>query len=85
MNRVIFEQSAFDDFNGWAATDRKVHARIVELIRDACRSPFTGIGKPEPLKGPLRGYWSRRITDQHRLVYMPTDKGLVIISCRYHY
>jgi toxin YoeB len=85
MKRIVFEQSAFDDFTWWAQNDRKIHKRIVQLIKDTSRSPFIGIGKPEPLKNELSGYWSRRITDEHRLVYKPTDDALIIIACRYHY
>jgi len=59
--------------------------RINELIKDCLRQPFTGIGKPEPLKEELRGLWSRRITDEHRLVYKVTDEYLIISQCRYHY
>ena len=85
MKKVIFEYSAFEDFNDWQRTDPKVHARIVALIKDAVRSPFTGLGKPEPLRNELTGYWSRRITDEHRLVYKPTADAIVVIACRYHY
>lgn len=66
---VAFEQSAFDDFEAWAKTDKKIFAKIVSLIKDTPRTPFSGLGKPEPLKHELSGYWSRRITDEHRLVY----------------
>jgi toxin YoeB len=65
--------------------ERKLLKRINDLIRDAIRSPFSGIGKPEPLKGELSGYWSRRINDEHRLVYGVTAAELLIIACRYHY
>lgn len=85
MKRIVFEQSAFDDFTWWAQNDKKVYKRIVKLVEDATRSPFSGLGKPEPLKNELSGYWSRRITDEHRLVYKPTDDALIIIACRYHY
>ncbi len=69
----------------WATQDRKVHARITEFIRDVDRQPFSGLGKPEPLKHELRGLWSRRITDEHRLVYKVTDAEIVVVSCRFHY
>nr|VFJ45811.1 MAG: toxin YoeB [Candidatus Kentron sp. FW]VFJ46573.1 MAG: toxin YoeB [Candidatus Kentron sp. FW] len=83
--KVAFEQCAFDDFTQWAATDKKIHKRIVSLITDTLRRPYVGIGKPEPLRHELRGYWSRRITDEHRLVYKVEGDMLVIIACRYHY
>lgn len=85
MRRIVFEAGAFEDFNGWAASDSRIHRKIVQLIKDASRNPFTGIGKPEPLRHELAGYWSRRIDDEHRFVYTATDEALIIISCRYHY
>lgn len=83
--RIIFEQTAFEDFNNWAKTDKKVHKRIISLIKDVQREPFSGLGKPEPLKYELSGYWSRRITQSDRLVYKVTSEDLIIISCKYHY
>lgn len=77
--------AAFDDLSRWATEDRKVYARIVKLIKDIDRDPFVGIGKPEPLKHELAGLWSRRITDEHRLVYKVTNEEIVIVSCRFHY
>ncbi len=85
MRRVIFEGNAFQDFVEWATIDKKLYQRIVNLILDMLRHPFTGLGKPEPLRHELRGYWSRRINDEHRLVYKVTDEAIIIISCRYHY
>lgn len=85
MKRVIFESNAFEDFTGWATEDKKVYAKIIELIRDIQRSAFTGLGKPEPLRHEMKGYWSRRITDEHRLVYKVTDDAILIAACRYHY
>lgn len=85
MRRVAFLPEAFTDFAAWATIDRKVYAKIVEIIRDIQRDPFGGIGKPEPLKHDLAGLWSRRITAEHRLVYRVTDQEIVIVSCRYHY
>ena len=85
MKRVAFETGAFDDFVEWARSDKKTHARIVALIRDIQRSAFTGLGKPEPLRHELQGYWSRRITDEHRLVHKVTDDAIIIAACRYHY
>jgi toxin YoeB len=72
-------------FCWWATQDRKIHARITELIKDIDRQPFAGLGKPEPLKYELRGLWSRRITDEHRLVYKVTETEIVVVSCRFHY
>jgi toxin YoeB len=82
---VAFHQSAFEQFNQWALTDKKIFERLVRLIAETANTPFTGIGKPEPLKRELKGYWSRRITDEHRLVYQVTDDQLLIASCKYHY
>ena len=85
MKQVIFESSAFNDFTNWATENKKLYARIVRLIKDIIRSPFTGLGKPEPLRHELKGYWSRRIDIEHRLVYKVTDEAILIISCKYHY
>lgn len=85
MKKIVFEYKAFEDFNEWNVIDKKVYKRIIELIKDINRSPFVGIGKPEPLKYELRGYWSRRINDEHRLVYKCTENEIIIIACRYHY
>ncbi len=84
-SKVLFEFSAFEEFNHWAIADRKIYLKIVKLIEDINRSPFSGLGKPEPLKHELSGYWSRRITDEHRLVYRVKDGEITVISCRYHY
>lgn len=85
MRVVAFNQPAFEQYNDWALTDKRVFERLRRLITETARTPFAGIGKPEPLKGTLKGYWSRRITDEHRLVYKATDEQLVIIACKYHY
>ena len=69
----------------WGTEDQKVFKKILSLIKDIQREPFSGIGKPEPLKYELQGYWSRRITDEHRLVYKVEEDLLIIISCKYHY
>ena len=65
--------------------DKKLFERIRRLIIETTKTPFDGIGKPEPLKNELKGYWSRRLTDEHRLVYKVTDEQIIIVSCRYHY
>ncbi len=85
MRRIVFESGAFDDFIDWSTRDKKMYNKIVHLIRDIHRSPFTGLGKPEPLRHELQGYWSRQISDEHRLVYKVTDEAIIIISCKYHY
>jgi toxin YoeB len=85
MRNIAFEKKAFQEFTEWASSDKKIHAKIIELINDILRNPFLGIGKPEPLKHEFQGYWSRRITHEHRLVYMVTDTEILIISCKLHY
>lgn len=83
--RLAWEQSAWSDYLYWQQIDKQVLKRINELIKDCLRQPFSGIGKPEPLKEEFRGYWSRRITDEHRLVYKVTSDQIIIAQCRYHY
>jgi toxin YoeB len=85
MRNIVFEPQAFQDFNNWAREDKKIYGKIVNLISDILRSPFDGIGKPEPLKYELKGYWSRRITDEHRLVYKVSEDAVIIAGCRFHY
>lgn len=85
MKKVAFEPEAFDQLSQWATEDKKIFKKILELIKDIQREPFSGIGKPEPLKYKLQGYWSRRITDEHRLVYKMQEDLLIILSCKYHY
>jgi toxin YoeB len=83
--RISFEASAFEDFNQWATLDKKTYQKIITLILDINRSPFSGLGKPEALKYEYSGYWSRRINDEHRLVYTVTDTDIIIVACKYHY
>ena len=83
--RLIFSREAWDDYLHWQKTDRRLLNRINLLIREILRSPFEGIGKPEPLKHGLAGYWSRRINDEHRLVYKVDGECVLIAQCRYHY
>ncbi|MGE5090426.1 MAG: Txe/YoeB family addiction module toxin [Candidatus Levyibacteriota bacterium] len=83
--RIEFSDHAWDDYLFWQARDKAVLKRINALIRDIQRSPFDGIGKPEPLKHNLSGFWSRRIDDEHRLVYAIDDDRILIAQCRYHY
>jgi toxin YoeB len=85
VRSVHFDSGAWEDFLCWLASDRKTARRIVRLIAEIQRDPFTGIGKPEPLRGELSGYWSRRIDDQHRLVYRANDEEIKILMARYHY
>ena len=85
MRKITFEKSAFQDFIEWATINKKLYQRIVDLIMDILRQPFSGIGKPEPLKHDLKGYRSRRINDEHRLVYKVNDEAVIILSCKYHY
>ena len=87
--RVHFTDLGWEDYLWWSATDPEIHARINDLIEDIRRTSFKGLGKPEPLKGNLVGFWSRRITREHRLVYAVEGKGenqhVAIAACRYHY
>ncbi|MGI0014132.1 MAG: Txe/YoeB family addiction module toxin [Nitrososphaera sp.] len=82
---LIFSEHAWEDYLYWQRTDRKILNRINQLIKDIRCSPFQGIGKPEPLKHGLSGYWSRRINDEHRIVYKIEDKSLFLAQLRYHY
>ncbi len=83
--KLTFSEHAWGDYLHWQRTDRKLLKRINLLIQDILRSPFEGIGKPEPLKHGLAGYWSRRINDEHRLVYKVEGDAVLVAQCRYHY
>lgn len=83
--KLVFSPQAWDDYLHWQEIDRKLSVRINGLIKECLRTPFHGTGKPEPLRGELKGYWSRRIDQEHRLVYKASDDGLLIIQCRFHY
>jgi len=83
--KLIFSEQAWDDYLYWQKTDKKILERINTLIKEICRSPFYGIGKPEPLKNALSGYWSRRINDEHRIVYKILNDLMCIAQLRYHY
>ncbi len=82
---LTFTDEAWDEYLYWQSIDKRVLKKINTLIKDIKRDSFSGLGKPEPLKHELRGYWSRRITDEHRLVYEIFEKSVIVISCRYHY
>lgn len=81
----IFEDEFRDDLAFWVGADRKVALKILELVEEIMRDPFSGIGKPEPLRNMPSGTWSRRITQEHRLVYVVTDRRVDFVACRYHY
>ena len=83
--KLIFSDNAWDDYIFWQKTDKKVLRRINTLIEDTKRNPFEGIGKLEPLKHALSGYWSRRITDEHRFIYKVFENEIEIAQLRYHY
>jgi toxin YoeB len=83
--KLIFSEHAWDDYLYWQKTDPKVVARINHLIQEIRREPFRGIGKPEPLKHAFGGYWSRRINDEHRIVYKVQGDSVLIAQLRYHY
>ncbi|HTT84024.1 MAG TPA: Txe/YoeB family addiction module toxin [Rhizomicrobium sp.] len=87
--KVLFTAEAWEDYVHWQENDRDIARRVSELIKDMRRSPFRGIGKPEPLRGDLAGWWSRRITGDHRIIYRVSGKSpaqpFEIAACRYHY
>ncbi len=83
--RILFIKESWEDYIYWQQNDKMVLKRINLLIKEIQRDHFRGIGKPEPLKHDMSGYWSRRIDDQHRLVYKIIDSNIIIAQCRYHY
>ena len=83
--KLVFSEHAWEDYLYWQRDDGRVLRRINALIQEIQRSPFHGIGKPEPLRHGLSGYWSRRINDEHRLVYRPAEDAVFIAQLRYHY
>ncbi|MBN1926205.1 MAG: Txe/YoeB family addiction module toxin [Prolixibacteraceae bacterium] len=86
MYRLVFDKEAFEDFCDWAIYNKKIFRKIVDLIKSIERTPYKGIGKPEPLKFNQFGYWSRRITHEHRLVYkVNSENNILIASCKGHY
>ncbi len=85
MRSLEFDPDAFEDLAWWVRQDRKIALRLIRLIQETQNDPFGGIGKPEPLRYALAGCWSKRIDDEHRLVYHVTDEKIRILACRYHY
>jgi toxin YoeB len=83
--KIVFADRGWEDFTYWVENDRKMAARIVRLIKDIEREPFEGRGKPEPLRHDLTGFWSRRITDEHRLIYAVDKERVLFAQARYHY
>ena len=82
---LIFSDKGWEEYMYWQNTDKQILKKINQLIKDIKREPFEGIGKPEPLKYELSGFWSRRISDEHRLVYEVSESYIAIVSCRFHY
>jgi toxin YoeB len=82
---AAFHPEFIDDLRYWVKQDRRIALKILELVEAVLREPFTGIGKPEPLKGEMAGAWSRRLTQEHRLVYLVTDSRIDFLQARYHY
>ena len=85
IEALTWSGKAWGDYIYWQTQDKKTLKRINKLIADTMRDPFNGIGKPEPLRNNLSGFWSRRVDDTNRLLYKVNDNQLIIISCRYHY
>lgn len=83
--KLIWSTTSWEDYLYWQKVDKNILKRINELLKNVMRTPFEGIGKPEALKGDLKGYWSRRITSEHRLVYKYENDEILIAACRYHY
>lgn len=85
MRDVEFTPSALAEFNSWEKKDKKIRSKIIQLLKEAAKEPFKGIGKPEPLKHQYKGCWSRRINKEHRLVYQVFDDSILVVSCMFHY
>ena len=82
---IAFDSNGWEDYMYWQKTDKKMLARVNQLIKDITRMPYEGLGKPEPLRHAMTGYWSRRINERHRLVYTVKNSTVIIVQCRYHY
>ena len=85
MMKIIFSKNSWEDYISWQREDKKMLFKINDLIKDIQRTPYQGLGKPEPLKYDLAGFWSRRIDREHRVVYQVIEDEILIYSCRYHY
>jgi toxin YoeB len=85
VKNISFTPSAFSEYNQWLNEDKKAAAKILELLRNISLDPFKGEGKPEPLKGNFKGFWSRRINKEHRLIYKCDDTTIYVVKCRGHY
>ncbi|MBU0474352.1 MAG: Txe/YoeB family addiction module toxin [Bacteroidetes bacterium] len=83
--KYLFIEESWEDYLYWQTTDKKILKRINEILKDISRTPFDGIGKPEPLKHKYKGFWSRRITDEHRLIYQIKNDEIRVVKCRFHY
>ncbi|MDX9905944.1 MAG: Txe/YoeB family addiction module toxin [Bacteroidales bacterium] len=83
--KLIFVDESWEDYLYWQKTDRKILERINNMVKDISRNPYSGLGKPEPLKYKYQGFWSRRITEEHRLIYRVVEDEIHIAKCRFHY
>lgn len=83
--KYVFVDESWEDYLYWQSTDKKILKRINELLKDISRTPYAGIGKPEPLRHNYKGFWSRRIDNEHRLIYQVKESEIYIIKCRFHY
>jgi len=83
--KYVFVEESWEDYLYWQQNDKKILARINNLLKDISRNPYSGLGKPEPLKHKYLGFWSRRITEEHRLIYRITDDEIQVAKCRFHY
>jgi len=83
--KIIFSTQSWEDYLYWQKTNKRILKKINQLVKDICRDPFKGKGKPEPLRHALAGYWSRRINGEHRIVYKVKEESLFIVQLRYHY
>jgi toxin YoeB len=85
MRDFLFTPIAFEQYNDWQTENKQIYNKLRKLIKETAKNPYEGIGKPEALKHEYKGYWSRRITDEHRLVYKVEDSFIKIIACKFHY
>ena len=85
MKNVLLTPKAFEEISYWLSEDKRMVSKIFDLIRDIQRSPFSGLGKPEPLRHDFKGFWSRRISGEHRLIYRVDNEQIIITHCRFHY